>query len=557
MLEIILIWILTGALALLWGGLLDSLVGKFFTEGRVNIWLRFWSGFAILSFLLSVVTFLTPLTPVVKAVLWTGLLSPGFLKGKIFLSLFQEISQKLRTLNLISWILILLASGVSLLKASGRPEIFDEGAYHLPLIRMWENQGLVMGMANLNGHYGLNSTWHTLSAFTNLSFLPFWKTEMSLNGLVAVVLGLYSASRVRNILLGSRLISHWIVVFLPFLVFRNLLSSPSTDIPAIICTWFVLTQWLETVEKEESPWQIWPVFVLLPIWIVILKTSSAALLFIPVGAIYLAVQEESWIRIRWMIMFGCLLLFPWILQNWLISGYAVFPIRITAIGHPVWQVPIEAIDKKFYLAQFGDFAPPSSFSWSWFLHWIRAQNAESRLIILLSFATIISGIFIFSFHRHQRNIITMFLYLSVLALVLSWFLTITEPRYGFGALVFSALFPVGYFLSRLSARWQWVKYVAVSVLLLQAFNLMKTVRELSPEPVGIIFPAPVPSVQYQNYRCGNFEAVVPVAYLSEVPADKPVFCWDCPFPCVPLEGVADAGHIYRLSGYFWPCYQYR
>jgi hypothetical protein len=258
-----------------------------------------------------------------------------------------------------------------------------------------------------------------------------------------------------------------------------------------------------------------------------------------------------------MLLFGILLLLPWIVQNWLISGYAVFPIRISAIGHPAWQVPLEAIDKKFYLSQFGDFAPPSSFSRSWFLHWIQAQNADSRLIILLSFTTLISGLAVFSFRRQHRNIITIFLYLSVLALVLSWFLTITEPRYGFGALVFSALFPVGYFLTLVSARWRWVKFAAISVLFLQGYNLMKTIRELPSEPIGLMFPAPVPSVQYQNYSCGNFEAVVPMAYLSEVPSDKPVFCWDCPFPCVPLEGIEDAGHIYKLTGYFWPCYQYR
>ena len=254
MLEIILIWILTGAVALLWGGLMDSIVGKFFAEGRANIWLRFWSGLAVLSFLVGIVTFFTPLTPAVKLVVWSVLLLPGVLKRNLVFPLIREVLQKLQSLPLASWILLLVSVGISLLKANGRPEIFDEGAYHLPLIRMWENQGLVMGMANLNGHYGLNSTWHILSAFTNLSFLPFWKTEMSLNSLVAVVLGLYSASRLRFILNGSRMIAHWIVVFLPFLVFRNLLSSPSTDIPAIICTWFVLTLWLETIEKEESPW---------------------------------------------------------------------------------------------------------------------------------------------------------------------------------------------------------------------------------------------------------------------------------------------------------------
>jgi len=102
-----------------------------------------------------------------------------------------------------------------------------------------------------------------------------------------------------------------------------------------------------------------------------------------------------------------------------------------------------------------------------------------------------------------------------------------------------------------------MKFIAISILFLQAFNLMKTIRELSSESIGILFPFPVPSVKYQFYKCGNFNAVVPLAYMSEVPANKPVFCWDCPFPCVPLEGIEHAGHIYQVYGYFWPCYQNR
>jgi hypothetical protein len=73
---------------------------------------------------------------------------------------------------------------------------------------------------------------------------------------------------------------------------------------------------------------------------------------------------------------------------------------------------------------------------------------------------------------------------------------------------------------------------------------------------NILTPAPAPSVSYRNIHCGNFEASSPVAYETEVPAGKPVFCWDCPFPCVPLEGISDSSHVFVSSVGLYPSFEY-
>jgi hypothetical protein len=422
---------------------------------------------------------------------------------------------------------------------------------------MWENQGLVLGMANLNGHYGLNSTWHILSAFTDLNFLPFWKTEMALNGLVSVVLAFYAGSRLQLVLSGSRLISHWIVLLLPFFVFRNLLSSSSTDIPAIVCTWFVLTYWLEVLERKLSPWAYWPVFAVLPFWIVILKTSSAMLLLIPVGILFLALIEQHNIRFLMIGIVGFALMVPWAIQNWLLTGYLVFPIKMTALGHPLWQVPIESIEKKFYLSQFGDFAPPAQYNLSWLSHWMKAQNPDSRVIILLAFISLVSWFLVFVFNRSQRVFLKVFLFFTILACLLSWFLTITEPRYGFGSLVFSSLFIPGFLFARIQEKIPVFRYFGLIVLLLQGFNLYKTLREFKSGETSLVFPAEVPKVASRKLQCGNFIANMPVSYLTEVPAGKPVFCWDCSFPCVPLEGILDSAHIFKIDHGFYQGFKFK
>jgi hypothetical protein len=545
--QILFTWLITLLAAVSWGGLVQKSIQFFFPEKRkTSLWLQFWTGLVMISMMLSVFTFFLPLTAKAKLLLWMMvLICPSLLNRKAILSSLSLIEKKLFSLHPLSWILFILTAAIGLMKASGLPEIFDEGAYHLPLIRMWEQQGLVIGMANLNGHYGLHSVWHLLSAFTSLDFIPGFQSEMCLNGMLAALLGLFAASRLQHFLSRREFpgAASFIAVLLPVFLFRNLLSSPSTDVPAIIACWFFFLIWLEVLERRESAGENPELFLLLPLWMVSVKSSTAGILAVPAFFILQQVLKANRKSFLFSASAALIMLGIWVLQNWLLSGYAVFPLPFTALGNPEWQVPAECIQKKFYLEQFGDFAPPDFYSMSWLKKWFLAHNADSRLIILL--AAFFFFLAPFSILRRKEIFSAsagFFLLLLLMAGI--WFFTITEPRYGFGALVIAALLLPAFLFQKLAGFREIFRYSLLLILPLMAFSAFKTYREFSSQNASFLVPATVPKVEFRKLACGNFEASSPVSYISPVPEEKPVFCWDCPFPCIPLEGIADSSHVF-------------
>ena len=555
--QIIITWFLFTAICLLLGRRLELLIIRFMPEKQPSsLWLLYWTGMSVLYILLSFITFFFPLSPLVKSVVWIAALGYGLASKDIVPSLYKRIKVRLKNTGLAAGSLFILTAGIGLLKAAGVPEIFDEGAYHLPLIRMWEGRGIIPGYANLNAHYGLHSGWHLLSAFSNLSFLPGFVSEMSLNGLLAAITGLFAASRLRMLLKGETRISAFIAILLPFFLFRNLLSSPSTDVPAIIGLWFFFILWLEKIEKKQEMQKTPELMLLLPVFLVVLKASSAGILLVVLFFLISGFQNKKlpFIPLLAAILCGGI----WVLQNWLISGYAFFPLSFSAIGHPEWQVPAESIQKKFYLEQFGAFAPPANYSFSWLRTWFGAHNPDTRIVLLLSAFFFLLFPLLLWLRKKKPEFSSGIIPFTVILFLLSsvWFFTITEPRYGFGSLIISALFPLAYGYKKLAERHARARWILLAMLPLMALNLMKTYGEFSGKDAWLQ-PSGVPEVQYRKLRCGNFSAACPEKYSSPVPEGKPVFCWDCPLPCFPKEGISDSAFVFRKKIAWFTTYNYQ
>lgn len=282
--------------------------------------------------------------------------------------------------------------------------------------------------------------------------------------------------------------------------------------------------------------------VVVPFWILMLKSSSAALLLIPAGLVVRGVRTGQVRQSLLLAMLGMLFVLPWLLGNWLLTGYLVFPVQATAFLHPEWQIPTASIEAKFYLEQFGMFAPPKKYTFQWLITWFSAHNKDTRVLLILSGAGLLS--FVFWIRKRKDGMKNgVLLFGTVAACLLVWLLTITEPRYGFGALVFSALFPLGWLAMHLQSRISWTHLLIWMVVMAQVFNLYKTTREADWKWIGWWHPAPRPLVSFRALQCLNFKGITPIQYRTPVPAGKPPFCWDCPFPCIPKEGAIDSLHI--------------
>ena len=547
MLQILPVWFFFGLLCLFLGRILEKIITRyFFLKGPVSPGLLLWCGMAFLYVLLSLITFILPLNATIKPFIWLGFIVWMFLEREIIQEITGRMRRVISTLHPFSWVLFCSTALIALIKCAGPPEIFDEGAYHLPLIRMWENMGIIPGFANLNAHYGLHSGWHILSAFSNPGIIPGLVSDMALNGFLAACLGLFSASRLSAVIRGqSCSASALIAVFLPFFLFRNLLSSPSTDVPAILGTWFFFLFWMESAERGSTRMVDFFLFLLMPVFLLILKASSAGILSASAGFLLLQFRKGKAVLPLPLLLISGIPVFLWIIQNWLISGYAFFPFSFSALGQPDWLVPAESLQKKFFPEQFGAFAPPPEYSLVWLKTWFSAHNPDSRIIILLAGLFFMGAPVSAKWFPPMRSGSFRAMHLLLLTLSLIWFFTVTEPRYGFGALVVSALFLPVLVLRYGIAKWSALRFVVLLILPLMLLNLHKTRREFPSFTRQIFLPAPVPQVNFRNLRCGNFWASSPLSYGSRVPAGKPVFCWDCPFPCFPLEGIEDSSFVFE------------
>jgi hypothetical protein len=549
--QILFTWLLFFSLCLFLGSWTEKrIIKKYFVyAAEPSVWLLFWTGVAVLYVILSLVTFFTPLDSVAKPTLWFAFSGFIWFEKTIFMALLIRFKSGLKHFGWVAWLAFSLTAFMALLKSAGVPEVFDEGAYHLPLIRMWEQQGIVPGFANLNAHYGLHSSWHILSAFSNLSFLPGFVSEMCLNGLLAVFLALFSASRLQHLQDGKVItLSGFAAIFLPFFLFRNLLSSPNTDVPAITGAWFFFLLLLERIEKKQDLITSPALFLILPVFLVILKASSAGLLFAPAAFFILRWinNERKGLIFSILVAIG-LPLGIWILQNWLLSGYLIYPLEFTALGSPDWQVPPENMQKKFYSEQFGAFAPPAVYNLQWLRSWFSAHNTDSRLIILLASMFFIAFPFVLQRVKKtaafRRDMIVFYLLLLLPAVI--WLFSVTEPRYGFGTLVIAALFVPGFLIVGIQRKLPVVWPFPVLIIPLMALNCRKSLAEFEGQGRPFLIPEAVPQVTYRSLQCGNFTANCPQQYKTPVPSGKPVFCWDCPFPCFPLEGITDSAFVFE------------
>lgn len=558
--QVVLSWLFFSALCLLIGARIDKkIIAEYFPSSKTSsLWLQFWMGMAGLYVLLSLTTFFFPLNDIVKPFVWLGSAILAWPAKTLIQTLYFHIRQRIKELGPASWLIFLLTAGIALLKSAGSPEIFDEGAYHLPMIRMWEEKGIVPGFANLNAHYGLHSGWHLLSAFSSMSFLPGFVYDSGLNGLIAVMIGLFSASRLQRMLKKKALIiSSVIALCLPIFLFRNLLSSPATDVPAIAGCWFFFILWLESMENKIPAASSPALFLILPVFLVILKASTAGLLLAPAGYIVYHSFLHRKTRFAAATLLVCgLPASLWLLQNWLLSGYLFYPMEFSAFGNPDWLVPPESMQKKFYPEQFGAFAPPASYNLHWLKSWFAAHNSDSKVIIILATAFLALFPVLKLFRIRSFNPFHYGFYLLLLIPASIWFLTVTEPRYGFGVLVIAALFLPAVCLVEIQKKIPAILYAPSLILLLLVLNFRKSFQEYELQGNHILRPASVPLVKYRSLNCGNFKASCPTAYLSQVPSGKPVFCWDCPFPCFPLEGIQDSAFVFENKMAWFTTFSY-
>ena len=240
-------------------------------------------------------------------------------------------------------LLVLLILGLVIDLSTRRPANPDTGIYHAQAIQWMETYPVVPGLGNLHSRFAYNSSWLVVNALFSFAFLGIRSFHV-LPGLTFFLFCLSGMAVLRKIGAGKARLSDWFLVILLPLSFFTIApesSSPGTDLPAILLTWILLSEWMAQQEApEEQPLRPL-VLSLAGVFALTIKLSTAPLLILPAIYFMQALRQKSGRTLALMGLGSLLIVAPWAGRNVVLSGYLVYPEPEINIFNVDWKIPPE------------------------------------------------------------------------------------------------------------------------------------------------------------------------------------------------------------------------
>lgn len=366
--------------------------------------------------------------------------------------------------SLLVVLFIVVASALG--SYSGRL-VHDSSFYHLQAI-LWQGDApAVLGLANLLGQLGFNSSWLTVAAVFN--GWPFGLAgAFAVNAVLTslILLGLFELAWQRN---RAALIDQWprvlAVVTAGFLCLTaskylfKFSGSPTTDVPGALLTvyLFVLTITLlprRTPGIDLGPIIPYPYIALLgvlAVFAVTIKLSQAPVLLLPLGLLAMTgMTREFWWNARSAVYFAGALFIAWLARGVWTSGCLFYPNDATCFFDLPWAVSDkQAIGDLVAVKAWARAPGVTPFvdvltNWMWLREWVHRFLGNSIVQYLLAVNAVAFGYWVWRRSRGSmhsviaetatiRGVQGMFIWTAI-ALVF-WFATAPDPRFGYGYLI--------------------------------------------------------------------------------------------------------------------------
>lgn len=370
-----------------------------------------------------------------------GLINPGFLRRRGIL--YRLILAAAGILGTLAWMLQM-------------PSHYDTGLYHAQAIRWIEEYGIVPGLGNLHMRLAYNSAFMCLQALFSLKWL-LGQSLHTLNGFFGLFCIVYAIMTVRLQKEQRWKVSDILKCFtiLYIVLQRHHLSSPCTDLWAMLLVFYVSIKWFELAEREEQSEAPWCFACLTAVYAVTVKLSTAPIVLLVGYPLYLLIKKKDGKRILENIAAAVLITLPFLVRNVILSGYLVYPYADIDLFPVDWKMARSAVDSDSYLikAYAWGYTGGQAYEASLFKripHWFQVQRTGTRMLILAG--TVCAVMLLFQLYKYvrARKLRDSIFIVTILLSLLFWFVTAPLDRYG--AVYFMIVIAVG--MGEI-CRWKW------------------------------------------------------------------------------------------------------
>lgn len=217
----------------------------------------------------------------------------------------------------------------------------DTNIYHAQAIRLYEEYGFIKGMGNLQLHFAYNSAYFAFASIFSLNWL-FGRSLHTTTGFIEVFMCLYAFHGLKSFKLHKSHIADMMRVAILFytLVIITGSMSPASDYVTMYFVLFIITAWCENVEADKDV-AVYSLLAVAAVFVATLKFSACLLVLAVIYPAVFLVKERRWKETGVYLGSGLVILLPFLIRNFLISGWLLYPFNGIDLFQVEWKIPEE------------------------------------------------------------------------------------------------------------------------------------------------------------------------------------------------------------------------
>ena len=433
---------------------------------------------------------------------------------------------------------------------------FDTGLYHLQAVEWASRYAAVPGLGNFHDRLAVHSSWFSLGALFNFSFLAKRLGQQplySLNCLLLLLIILFSYFGVRKVIdrditLPSIFQSLLWIPLITWCFNFAVAGSPSTDLPAGVVILSAIAVGLKLTQKKYQQLETeldLAIVSLLCSFAVTIKLSTFPLLLLPIylwgRQISSAKKLEKSTVLAVFLPIGFILI-PHCTVITILSGYILFPFPYIDVFNFDWKIPYEAVVLNKNIVNAWAKVPSvdtqkvieMSFS-EWFPRWLKVFE-KTREYAFLKVITIIFAAYSCFRGNFVKKILSQYglIFVVILMGISFWFALAPDPRFAYGflwGLIILLIATIVLDILQNLANYQRVARISVTILFgaililntTQLYQEIKLLIQSAPTRAFLVYPVPYPTPVVRSLSLQGIEFFTLTGSYQ---------CWAV-FPCAP------------------------
>ncbi len=375
--------------------------------------------------------------------------------------------------------------------------VADTAIHHAQAVQWIKNFAVVPGLANLQPQIGFNSSFFITNASLSLDFPQYDLLVYPVNGILLLVITFRHLNNLMTSVDNSKTVLNLTLLILLWIFLPKWANSLSPDMAVCI---FTIYLFLLAYTDKSIDYRI-PIIISACLVTFKLSTLFAVLFLLPH---YIKSNSK-----KHFLNFTCLAFFvftiPYLIRNYILSGFLVFPLYHIDLFNPEWKVPFDATKFEYEVikswARTGGKMHTKALDMQ-FLEWLPLWNEKRDLLdkVATALSSFIVIPFISSLFRKNKR--TTILTSIVVLNLCFWLWGAPDPRFAYGTIFISiALFAHFLFLKknfRFSGR---TKLLLVSSIFLVSigYNRKPIIKALN-DNQSLILP--------KNYKYQAYDIIV-------------------------------------------------